>query len=122
MFLNSYASKAQQDSAWLLMEYLDSKSFLAAEMASLVNPDLAVRTSLTHTAIPGVPASLLTAEAYVEANIEPHAFPPTAVFDASQNDYQIAISDIASGGNVQKELAFAAQGQDTAFKQAGLLK
>lgn len=122
MFLNSYAPKAEQDSAWLLMEYLDSKSFLTAEMTALVNPDLAVRTSLTKTAIKGVPSSLLSAETYVEAHIEPHAFPPTAVFDASQNDYQIAISDIASGGNVQKELAFAAAGQNATFKQAGLLK
>ena len=83
------------------------------------NPDLAVRTSLTHETIPGVPASLLSAEAYVEAHIEPNSFPPTAVFDASQNDYQIAISDIAAGGNIQKELSFAASGMDSTFKQAG---
>jgi sorbitol/mannitol transport system substrate-binding protein len=122
MFINSYAPKAEQNSAWLLMEYLDSKQFLKSEMVSLVNPDLAVRTSLTSTHIAGVPSSLLAAEGYVEAHIEPHSFPPTAVFDASQNDYQIAISDIAAGGSIQKELSFAAQGMDAAFKQAGLLK
>ena len=45
-----------------------------------------------------------------KSHIEPNSFPPTAVFDASQNDYQIAISDIAAGGNIQKELSFAASG------------
>lgn len=122
MFVNSYAPKAEQDSAWLFMQYLDSESFLKAEILNLANPALAVRTSLTHETVPGVPSSLLSAEAYLEANIEPNAFPPTAVFDASQNDYQIAISDIAAGGNIQKELSFAAQGQDSTFKAAGLLK
>ena len=62
------------------------------------------------------PASLLSAEAYVESHIEPNSFPPTAVFDASQNDYQIAISDIAAGGNIQKELSFADKVRDSTFK------
>ncbi len=122
MFINSYAPPAEQNAAWLFMQYLDSQSFLKAEILEQDNPDLAVRTSLTHETIPGVPASLLSAEAYVEAHIEPNSFPPTAVFDASQNDYQIAISDIAAGGNIQKELSFAASGMDSTFKQAGLIK
>jgi ABC-type glycerol-3-phosphate transport system substrate-binding protein len=121
-FINSYASQADQDSAWLYSEYLTSASYLKALVANQGDPWLAVRLSETAAAMPGVPPSLLKAIAYEGSHFEPNCWPPTSTFDASQNDYQIAISDIAAGGNVQKELAFAASGMDATFKAAGLLK
>jgi ABC-type glycerol-3-phosphate transport system substrate-binding protein len=121
LYLNPNATVAQQNAAWLFMEYTESKPYILSELKADL-PDTAVRTSLSLSSIPGLPASFVKAEAYVGSHVEPNSYPPTAAFFSAISDYEVAISDIAAGTSVTKELAFANEGADQAFKQAGLLK
>ena len=47
-------------------------------------------------------------------------FPPSTAFNESQQDEEIAISELINGTAPAKAMTFAAQGQDTVFEQAGL--
>jgi ABC-type glycerol-3-phosphate transport system substrate-binding protein len=122
MYLNPKATTAQQNSAWKLMQYLDSKSFIEKEIKATGVPALAVRDSISDETFPGIPASFLTAEKYVNAHSEPNPFPASSVFNESQNAYQISISNIVAGKPVKQQMENAAAGQNKVFKQAGLQK
>jgi hypothetical protein len=69
-----------------------------------------------------VPDSFLQAEAYAESEAEPNAFPPTTAFNQSQQDEETAISELISGTPPAKAAAFAANGANQVFQQAGLIK
>jgi ABC-type glycerol-3-phosphate transport system substrate-binding protein len=122
MFINPNVPKAQQNAAWKLMQYLDSPSFMRAEILSRDEPGLAVLKSVANSTISGVPADYLNALKYVAANAEPNAFPPSTVFNESQQDEEIAISELISGTSPATAMKFAANGMNTMFQQAGLLK
>jgi len=122
MFLNPHVSKAQQNAAWKLMEYLDSTQFLTQEIKALDFPGLAVTKTVAAEHFAGVPDSFLQAEAYAEAEAEPNAFPPTTAFNQSQQDEETAISELISGTSPSKAMAFAANGANQVFQQAGLQK
>ena len=81
-----------------------------------------MRTSTTKQVFTGVPASFLNAEQYVADHSEPNPFPPSQTFNESQNAYQTSISNIVAGSSVAKQMAAAAAGQNSVFKQAGLQK
>jgi hypothetical protein len=72
--------------------------------------------------IKGVPSDYLQALSYVAAHAEPAPFPPSTAFNQSQQDEEIAISQLINGTPPAKAMAFAAAGQNTVFKQAGLQK
>jgi ABC-type glycerol-3-phosphate transport system substrate-binding protein len=120
MFLNPRASKPQQAAAWKLMQYLSSPKVLTDEITATGVPALAVRNSTTQEKFPGIPASVLEALRWVGANSEPNPFPPSTVFNESQNAYQTSISDIVAGKDVAKAMKSAADGQNQVFQQAGL--
>lgn len=122
MYLNPLVSKAQQNAAWKLMQYLDSPDFLAEEIKATGVPALAVRDSTAQQSFDGIPQSLLQAIQYSGAHSEPNPFPASSVFNESQNAYQISISNIVAGGAVEKNMNSAADGQNKVFKQAGLQK
>jgi ABC-type glycerol-3-phosphate transport system substrate-binding protein len=120
MFINPNASKAQQNAAWKLMQWLDSPSFMTQEITALDEPGLAVRNSVAGETFKNVPSDFLNATRYVADHGEPNAFPPTTVFDQSQQDEEIAISELISGTSPSSAMSFAAQGQNSVFQQAGL--
>jgi ABC-type glycerol-3-phosphate transport system substrate-binding protein len=122
MFINPNVPKAQQNAAWKLMQYLDSPSFMRAEINARHEPGLAVLKSVASGAITGVPASYLAATRYVAAQAEPDPFPPSPVFNQSQQDEEIAVSQLVAGTPPATAMKFAAQGANTVFKQAGLQK
>lgn len=120
MFINPHASKAQQNAAWKLMQFLDSPSYMTQSINATHYPGLAVLKSVASKTFAGVPASYVSAASYVASQAEPNAFPPTTVFNQSQQDEEIAISQMLSGTSPAKAMQFAAQGQDSVFQQAGL--
>jgi ABC-type glycerol-3-phosphate transport system substrate-binding protein len=120
MFINPHVPKDQQNAAWKLMQYLDSRPFMLAEIQARAEPGLAVLKSVQSGTISGVPSDYLNAISYVAANSEPHPFPPTTVFNQSQQDEQIAVSQLIAGTPPAKAMKFAADGQNTVFQQAGL--
>jgi len=120
MFLNPRASKPQQAAAWKLMQYLSSPKVLTDQITATGVPALAVRNSTTEQTFPGVPASVLTALKWVGANSVPNPFPPSSVFNESQDAYQTSISQIVAGKDVNAAMKAAADGQNQVFKQAGL--
>ena len=122
MFINPRVPQDQQNAAWKLMEYLDSAPFLTQEIKALDFPGLAVTKTVAAQHFAGVPASFLSAEAYTESKAEPNAFPPTTAFNQSQQDEETAISELISGTSVSKAMAFAANGANQVFQQAGLQK
>jgi ABC-type glycerol-3-phosphate transport system substrate-binding protein len=122
MFINPHVSKAQQNAAWKYMEYLDSTGFLTQEIKALDFPGLAVTKTVAAEHFAGVPDSFLQAEAYAESEAEPNAFPPTTAFNQSQQDEETAISELISGTSPSKAEAFAANGANQVFQQAGLIK
>ena len=93
---------------------------MTAEILSRDEPGLAVRKSVSSQTIKGVPSDYLSALTYVADHAEPAPFPPSTAFNQSQQDEEIAISELISGTSPVKAMTFAAQGQDTVFKQAGL--
>jgi ABC-type glycerol-3-phosphate transport system substrate-binding protein len=122
MFINPRVPKAQQNAAWKLMEYLDSTPYLTQEIKALDFPGLAVTKTVAAEKFAGVPASFLAAESYTESEAEPNAFPPTTAFNQSQQDEETAISELISGTSPAKAMAFAANGANQVFQQAGLQK
>jgi ABC-type glycerol-3-phosphate transport system substrate-binding protein len=120
MFINPNVPKPEQNAAWKLMQYLSSGPFMTAEILSRDEPGLAVRKSVASQAIKGVPSDYLSALTYVADHAEPAPFPPSTAFNQSQQDEEIAISELISGTSPVKAMTFAAQGQDSVFKQAGL--
>ena len=122
MFLNPNVSKGEQNAAWKLMQYLSSPDFMTAEIAARAQPALAVLKSVASKPVAGVPQSYLTAINYVASQAQPNAFPPTTVFNQSQQNEEIAISQLATGTDPTKAMTFAATGTNNVFKQAGLLK
>jgi ABC-type glycerol-3-phosphate transport system substrate-binding protein len=122
MFINPHVPQAQQNAAWKLMEYLDSTPYLTQEIKALDFPGLAVTKTVAAEKFAGVPASFLQAEAYAESEAEPNAFPPTTAFNQSQQDEETAISELISGTPPAKAAAFAANGANQVFQQAGLIK
>ncbi|HWG13348.1 MAG TPA: extracellular solute-binding protein [Streptosporangiaceae bacterium] len=122
MFINPRVPKDQQNAAWKLMQYLDSTPFLTQEIKALDFPGLAVTKTVASEHFAGVPDSFLQAEAYVESQAEPNAFPPTTAFNQSQQDEETAISELISGTPVKKAAEFAANGANQVFQQAGLTK
>jgi ABC-type glycerol-3-phosphate transport system substrate-binding protein len=122
MFINPRVSKAQQNAAWKFMEYEDSTPFLTQEIKALDFPGLAVTKTVAAEHFAGVPQSFLAAESYAESEAEPNAFPPTTAFNQSQQDEETAISELISGTSPAKAMAFAANGANQVFQQAGLQK
>ena len=122
MFINPNVPKDQQNAAWKLMQYLSSPTFMTAEIIARAQPALAVRKSVASKPVPGVPTSYLTALNYVASQAQPNAFPPTVVFNQSQQNEETAISQIVAGGSVSDALKCAADGAKAVFKQAGLQK
>jgi ABC-type glycerol-3-phosphate transport system substrate-binding protein len=122
MFLNPNVPRSQQEAAWELMQYLSTPAFNRAEILARDEPGLAVVKSVAASDLAGVPKDYLSALSYVAANAEPAPFPPSTAFNQSQQDEEIAISDLINGEAPSKAMAFAAAGQDAVFKQAGLLK
>jgi ABC-type glycerol-3-phosphate transport system substrate-binding protein len=122
MFINPNVPKDQQNAAWKLMQYLSTPSFNRAEILSRDEPGLAVIKSVAASSIPGVPSDYLQALTYVADHAEPAPFPPSTAFNQSQQDEEVAISQLISGTSPAKAMKFAADGMDTVFKQAGLLK
>lgn len=120
MFINPHAPKAEQNAAWKLMQFLESPSFITQSINATHYPGLAVLKSVATQTFAGVPQSYVAAASYVAQHSEPEAFPPTTVFNQSQQDEQIAISQLISGTPPAKAMQFAAQGQDSVFQQAGL--
>jgi sorbitol/mannitol transport system substrate-binding protein len=120
MFLNPRASKPQQAAAWKLMQYLSSPKVLTDQITATGVPALAVRNSTTQQSFPGVPASVLAALKWVGENSVPNPFPPSSVFNESQDAYQTSISQIVAGKDVNAAMKAAADGQNQVFKQAGL--
>jgi len=120
MFINPNVSKDQQNAAWKLMQYLSSPSFMLAEIQARNEPGLAVLKSIAGGTIKGIPSDYLSAISYVAANAEPGAFPPTTAFNQSQQDEEIAVSQLIAGTKPATAMQFAANGQDAVFKQAGL--
>ena len=122
MFINPNVSADQQNAAWELMQYLSTPSFNRAEILARDEPGLAVVKSVAAESFPGVPSDYLTAMSYVAAHAEPAPFPPSTAFNQSQQDEEIAISELISGTSPATAMTFAANGQNTVFRQAGLLK
>jgi ABC-type glycerol-3-phosphate transport system substrate-binding protein len=120
MFINPNVPKSQQSAAWELMEYLSTPAFNRAEILARDEPGLAVVKSVAASKLAGVPSDYLQALSYVAAHAEPAPFPPSTAFNQSQQDEEIAISELINGTPPAKAMAFAAAGQDTVFKQAGL--
>jgi ABC-type glycerol-3-phosphate transport system substrate-binding protein len=120
MFINPHASMAEQNAVWKLMQFLVSPGFITQSIDATHFPGLAVLKSVQSKTFAGVPASFQSAAAYVAANAEPDPFPPTTVFNQSQQDEEIAVSQLIAGTSPAKAMQFAAQGQDTVFQQAGL--
>jgi hypothetical protein len=81
-----------------------------------------VDKSVAGSQIKGVPSDYLQALSYVADHAEPAPFPPSTAFNQSQQDEEIAISQIINGTAPAKAMTFAANGQDAVFRQAGLLK
>jgi ABC-type glycerol-3-phosphate transport system substrate-binding protein len=122
MFINPNVPQDQQNAAWKLMQYLSTPAFNRAEILARDEPGLAVDKSVASSDIKGVPSDYLQALSYVAAHAEPAPFPPSTAFNQSQQDEEIAISQLINGTPPAKAMAFAANGQDTVFKQAGLQK
>jgi ABC-type glycerol-3-phosphate transport system substrate-binding protein len=122
MFINPNVPQDQQNAAWKLMQYLSTPAFNKAEILARDEPGLAVDKSVAGSDIKGVPSDYLQALSYVAAHAEPAPFPPSTAFNQSQQDEEIAISQLINGTAVAKAMTFAANGQDTVFRQAGLLK
>jgi arabinogalactan oligomer / maltooligosaccharide transport system substrate-binding protein len=122
MFINPNVSKPEQAAAWELMQYLSTPTFNKAEILARDEPGLAVDKSVAGSDIKGVPSDYLQALSYVAAHAEPAPFPPSTAFNQSQQDEEIAISQLINGTAPSKAMKFAATGQNTVFKQAGLLK
>jgi ABC-type glycerol-3-phosphate transport system substrate-binding protein len=122
MFINPNVSKAQQNAAWKLMQFVNTPAFMTKEIIDRGQPALAVLKSVASKPVSGVPSSYLTALNYVAANAQPNAFPPTTVFNQSQANEQIAISQLVTGTDPTKAMKFAASGTNSVFKQAGLPK
>jgi ABC-type glycerol-3-phosphate transport system substrate-binding protein len=122
MFINPNVPQSQQNAAWELMQYLSTASFNKAEILARDEPGLAVIKSVAGSAIKGVPSDYLQALTYVAEHAEPAPFPPSTAFNQSQQDEEIAISQLINGTPPAKAMKFAAAGQDTVFKQAGLEK
>jgi ABC-type glycerol-3-phosphate transport system substrate-binding protein len=122
MFINPNVSVSQQNAAWKLMQYLSTASFNKAEILARDEPGLAVIKSVASQPIKGVPSDYLQALSYVASHAEPAPFPPSTAFNQSQQDEEIAISQLINGTAPAKAMKFAATGQNNVFKQAGLLK
>jgi ABC-type glycerol-3-phosphate transport system substrate-binding protein len=122
MFINPNVPQSQQNAAWELMQYLSTPAFNRAEILARDEPGLAVVKSVAASSIAGVPSDYLQALSYVAAHAEPAPFPPSTAFNQSQQDEEIAISQLINGTSPSQAMNFAANGQDTVFKQAGLLK
>jgi ABC-type glycerol-3-phosphate transport system substrate-binding protein len=122
MFINPNVPQDQQNAAWELMQYLSTPTFNRAEIVARDEPGLAVVKSVASSPVPGVPSDYLNALSYVASHAEPSPFPPTTAFNQSQQDEEIAISQLISGTAPATAMNFAANGMNTVFKQAGLLK
>jgi multiple sugar transport system substrate-binding protein len=122
MFINPNVPQSQQNAAWELMQYLSTPSFNRAEILARDEPGLAVVKSVAASSIPGVPSDYLQAVTYVASHAEPAPFPPSTAFNQSQQDEEIAISELINGTPPATAMKFAANGQDEVFRQAGLLK
>jgi ABC-type glycerol-3-phosphate transport system substrate-binding protein len=120
MFINPHATKAQQNAVWKLMQFLVSPSYITQSINATHFPGLAVLKSVSGQTFAGVPSSYQSAAIYVAAHAEPAPFPPTTVFNQSQQDEEIAISQLIAGTKPAQAMQFAAQGQNTVFQQAGL--
>jgi ABC-type glycerol-3-phosphate transport system substrate-binding protein len=120
MFINPHATKAQQNAVWKLMQFLVSPSYITQSINATHFPGLAVLKSVSSQTFAGVPSSYQSAAIYVAAHAEPAPFPPTTVFNQSQQDEEIAISQLIAGTKPAQAMQFAAQGQNTVFQQAGL--
>jgi multiple sugar transport system substrate-binding protein len=122
MFINPNVAKGEQNATWKLMQYLASPDFMTKEVNDRAQPALAVLKSVAAKPVKGVPQSYLDAMNYVAGLAQPNAFPPTTVFNQSQQNEEIAISQLATGTDPAKAMKFAADGMNKVFKQAGLQK